>query len=363
MRKLRVHILTDGYPKVTPTDDGFIVKNCLIGSSFHWEERRQMRFSGEYEITDGRLINIISIEDYLVSVIASEMNPKAPLEFLKAHAVISRSWCVGKLMHQNADCSTEGKIRTADTIIGWNDTSDHEGFDICNDDHCQRYQGINSSPERAEVARLAVDQTAGLVLTTRDGTIADTRFSKHCGGHTELFSTCWQNEDKHYLHAFEDPFCDLSDMSATQREKFLASILNDYDIGTPFDHWVVDITKSDIRLYLLEKFGFDTGNVQSLVPIATGPSGRHKLIEIKAEHPLTLGKELFIRRALSDSHLYSSAFEIEDRGEVIRLHGKGWGHGVGLCQIGAARMAREGADYRQILTFYYPGAALRLSER
>lgn len=358
MRKLRVHILTDGYPEVVPNADGFIVKNSLIGSSFHWEERRQLHFSGDYEIINGRLINIISIEDYLVSVIASEMNPKGPLEFLKAHAVISRSWCVGKLLHHHSDSLSAGKIHTSDTIVGWNDTSDHQGFDICNDDHCQRYQGLSSTPERLKVARQAIAQTAGLILTAPDGTVADTRFSKHCGGHTELFSTCWQDEDKPYLRAFEDPFCDLSDMSATEREEFLASILNDYDIDTQFDHWRVEVSKSDIRRFIHEKFGFDTGRVQSVVAIATGPSGRHKLLKIKAEHPLTLGKELFIRRALSDSHLYSSAFQIEDRGDVLRLHGKGWGHGVGLCQIGAARMAREGADYRQILSFYYPGTSL-----
>lgn len=358
MRKLRVHILTDGNPEVVPIETGFIVKNSLIGSSFHWEERRELCFTGDYEILDGRLINIISVEDYLVSVIASEMNPKAPLEFLKAHAVISRSWCVGKLLHLHSDCSAVGKIHTSNTIIGWNDTSDHEGFDICNDDHCQRYQGLGSDRDRLEVARRAVEETKEMVLTSSDGTIADTRFSKHCSGHTELFSTCWHDEDKPYLQAFEDPFCDLSDMSAAERQYFLASILNDYDIDTQFDHWTVDVSKSDIRRFIREKFGFDTGRVHSVVAIATGPSGRHKLLKIEAEHPLTLGKELFIRRALSDSHLHSSAFQIEDRGEILRLHGKGWGHGVGLCQIGAARMAREGADFRQILSFYYPGTSL-----
>lgn len=353
MLKLRVHILTDNDPEVQKTAEGFIVGNALIGKDFHWQQNRPMTFSGNCEITPQGLINTIDIEDYLKSVIASEMNPEAPIEFLKAHAVISRSWAVGKVVG-NKNGATEGKSRRRGVIIGWEDTEDHQGFHICNDDHCQRYQGIPEDEKLKLTAEKAVRETEGLILTDRDGKVADARFSKHCGGHTELFSTCWQETDYHYLKAFLDPFCDLSDMKDSDRAPFLASILKDYDAETPFDSWVHEVSFDEIENNIRQKFNYNTGKVHGLKVLKQGPSGRIRETLIEAENPLILGKELYIRRALSPSHLYSSLFEIEEMENGLLLRGKGWGHGVGLCQIGAARMAREGADYRQILAFYYP---------
>ena len=355
---LRIHILTSGYPEVEKCPDGFILHNGLIGKDFHWHSKKRLHFRGEYEIFNDRLISTIDVEQYLCSVIASEMNPEAPAEFLKAHAVISRSWAMGKILGTHAALSPNESIHSSDTIIGFNDTGDHRDFHVCNDDHCQRYQGIPDDSNRKRVAEEAVEATRGLVLTDSDGNIADARFSKHCGGHTELFSTCWQENDPHYLKSFEDPFCDLSDMTETDRNAFLSTILNDYDLGTPFEVWSVELTREEIRKYIHEKFGHDTGKIQGLAPLQRGPSGRIKMLKIVADHPLTLGKELFIRRALSPSHLLSSDFQITETSQGFRLDGKGWGHGVGLCQIGAARMAKEGADFRQILNFYYPTATL-----
>ncbi|MCM1290695.1 MAG: SpoIID/LytB domain-containing protein [Prevotella sp.] len=361
--KLRVNILTKGYPEVEARDYGFDVRNAVIGEGFHWESVRELRFEGKYEIKGGQLFNIIDLEDYIKSVIASEMNPDSPEEFLKSHAVISRSWAYGKVKHAHSDNKETGKVRTSTTIVDWDDTSDHKGYDLCNDDHCQRYQGLNESPIRNEIAKKIVESTSGLILTDRNDCIVDARFSKHCGGHREIFSTCWQDEDLEYLPGEPDPFCDLSDLNESERSEFLTSILNKYDIDTPFEHWEVRITKSDVQQKIKDKLGYNTGKIFSISPMERGKSGRIKVLEINSENPLKIGKELMIRRIFSETHLYSSLFEIEDTGDEFRLSGKGWGHGVGLCQIGAARMAREGADFRQILQFYYPGTKLtNLSE-
>lgn len=352
--------MTEGNPEVKDRGESFIVENASIGSTFHWHHVKSLEFKGEYEIKDGRLYNLISLEDYLSSVISSEMNPEAPEEFLKAHSVISRSWAYGKLIKAHSNPCIDGKCRTTDTIIDWQDTNDHNDCDLCNNDHCQRYLGISKSPERYRHSEEIVASTHSEILVDKTGTVVDARFSKHCGGHTEEFSTCWQNRDFAYLRAQPDMFCDLSDMTDSERRTFLSKIFNPFDCGTPFECWEEDIDKKWLRENIKRKFGFETGEIRTIYPIEVSSSGRLKRLMIDSDNPLIIGKELMIRKALSDTHLYSSLFDIEDRGEVVHLVGKGWGHGVGLCQVGAARMAQEGADYGQILKYYFPETDIKL---
>lgn len=334
-----------------------------IGSDFHWRRTLQMRFPGALRMTAAGLVNSVDIETYLECVIASEMNPLAPKEFLKAHAIISRGWALGKVLGYHRE-DAAGKVRSDSVIIGWDDTSQHDhdrdSCHICNDDHCQRYQGFSSDPEAAEAAREAVRETEGVVLTAPDGSIVDARFSKCCGGHTELFSTCWQDEEQPCLEAFPDPYCDLSTMNPEDREKLMVTAFRDFDRETgDFYRWDRDVPGSLISRRIQELFGRDLGEILSLEPLRRGPSGRISLLRIQGtKGRLELGKELYIRRILSESHLLSSAFEAEPTERGFRLTGRGWGHGVGLCQTGAARMAFEGASAADILRFYFPGADL-----
>ena len=334
---------------------------------------------------DGQLtaVNHLPVEDYLLSVIASEMSAEAPLELLKAHAVISRSWVLR--MKQGLSSSEGGTLR-ADLpwerdYEKWYGGGSHRFYDVCADDHCQRYQGLTRLRGTAmEKARLAVSQTAGQVLVypakRPDGEkeICDTRFYKCCGGHTELFSTCWEEEDKPYLASVEDPYC------AQATPEILAQVLNDYDVATrDWYQWEERYSREEISRLIAQKSGYTIGTLQYIKPLETGPSGRHKRIALCGDQrSLIVGKELEIRRLLSLSHLKSSAFEvtyedadgkpvelkIDEEGNLqtdwsrLVLRGKGWGHGVGLCQIGAAVMASRGFDYKQILAFYYPGSRL-----
>ncbi|MBP5539370.1 MAG: SpoIID/LytB domain-containing protein, partial [Bacteroidales bacterium] len=322
-------------------------------------------------------------EDYLLSVIASEMSAEAPLELLKAHAVISRSWVLR--MKQGLSSSEGGALR-ADLpwerdYEKWYGGGSHRFYDVCADDHCQRYQGLTRLQGTAlEKARLAVSRTAGQVLVQPDNrpdtecVICDTRFYKCCGGRTELFSTCWEEEDKPYLASVEDPYC------AQATSEILAQVLNDYDVATrDWYQWEERCSREEISRLIAQKSGYDIGTLHYIKPLETGPSGRHKRIALCGDkRSLIVGKELEIRRLLSPSHLKSSAFEvsyedaagrpvelkIDEEGNLqtdwsrLVLRGKGWGHGVGLCQIGAAVMASQGFDYKQILAFYYPGSQL-----
>ena len=238
-----------------------------------------------------------------------------------------------------------------DSIIRWYDSEAHVGFDVCADDHCQRYQGITrqSNPQVVE----AIEATRGLVLTY-EGKICDARFSKCCGGMTEVFESCWENIRHPYLVAKEDPYCNTKD------KRILSQVLNNYDQETvDFYRWEVTYTTDKLSELVKRKSGIDFGRILDLVPMERGASGRIitlKIIGDKRTH--TVGKELEIRKWLSESHLYSSAFEVEKTADGFTLHGKGWGHGVGLCQIGAAVMGDQGIPYDEILTFYYPHAEL-----
>lgn len=352
--------MTSGKPRFREEGDTFILENQLIGRGFHWERAIRSILPGKVELTgdkDFPLINILDIEVYLQCVVGSEMNPDAPIEFLKAHAIISRSWAAGKVLkcHQ---MSNEGKRITDDEIKSWEDTADHIGFDVCSDDHCQRYQGIQPLSERA---RDAILSTSGMILTDTEGNLIDARFSKCCGGRTERFDTCWQDTNPPSLISREDPWCDLSDMSDPDREKLLRSVLKEYDRSTQGGHtWEANLTGEEIADFIRVKFGHDTGKILDLIPLERGASGRIKLMKFVGEKKsLTIGKELMIRKALSPSHLYSSWFDLTptEAGNFL-LSGHGWGHGVGLCQVGAARMATAGHSAEEILTFYYPGAQI-----
>lgn len=313
----------------------FILYDVVIGIDFHWQQKRTFKYAGglKFIVEGDRItaVNCIGMEDYLMSVISSEMKSSASIELLKAHAVISRSWL---------------KARLKDHKTG------HEHFDVCADDHCQRYQGLTMAVGD-DVCR-AIDRTWGQVLEY-GGDICDTRYSKCCGGRTELFSTCWEDVDLPYLQSVEGPFCDCENSS------ILSQVLNDYDLHTAdFHDWTVQYTTDELSELVRARTGIDFGTIVALEAVERGPSGRIKYLRITGTlREEVIGKELAIRKALSSSHLKSSAFEIEKSPDGFVLKGRGWGHGVGLCQIGAAAMAAQGYDYRQILSHYYVGAEIK----
>ena len=313
----------------------FILYDVVIGIDFHWQQKRTFKYAGglKFIVEGDRItaVNCIGMEDYLMSVISSEMKSSASIELLKAHAVISRSWLKARLKDHKAG---------------------HEHFDVCADDHCQRYQGLTMAVGD-DVCR-AIDRTWGQVLEY-GGDICDTRYSKCCGGRTELFSTCWEDVDLPYLQSVEDPFCDC------ENSYILSQVLNDYDLHTAdFHDWTVQYTTDELSELVRTRTGIDFGTIVALEAVERGPSGRIKYLRITGTlREEVIGKELAIRKALSSSHLKSSAFEIEKTPDGFVLKGRGWGHGVGLCQIGAAAMAAQGYDYRQILSHYYVGAEIK----
>ncbi len=312
-------------------EPSFVLHDVVIGIDFHWEQKRTLKFAGGLKfIVEGdkvRAVNLVGMEDYLLSVISSEMKSSASPELLKAHAVISRSWLMARMQDHSA----------------------HDNFDVCADDHCQRYQGLTMAV--GDNVRTAIDETWGQVLRYQ-GQLCDTRYSKCCGGKTELFSTCWEDIDYPYLQCVDDPWCDC------ENDEILSQVLNDYDQQTrDFHDWTVRYEPAELAALVRERTGIDFGEILALEDIERGPSGRIKYLRIVgSKRSEVIGKELKIRRALSPSHLKSSAFSVErDPAGAFVLRGRGWGHGVGLCQIGAAVMAARGHDYRQILQHYYPG--------
>lgn len=320
------------------SEASFVLHDVVIGIDFHWQQKRDLSFAGALKfIVEGdkiTAVNIVGMEDYLLSVISSEMKSSASVELLKAHAVISRSWVLARVEERQAGLP-----------------SPHKSYDVCADDHCQRYQGFAMAV--GDDVRKAIDQSWGQVLRY-DGQICDTRYSKCCGGRTEIFSTCWEDKDYPYLKSVEDPFCNC------ENSEILSQVLNDYDTQTvDFHDWTVRYTKKELSDLVRRRSGIDFGDIISMEPVEIGPSGRIKYLRINGTlRSEIIGKELNIRRALSESHLKSSAFVIREEAEEFVLEGKGWGHGVGLCQIGAAVMAAEGYDYRQILEHYYEGAEI-----
>lgn len=370
--------------------DAFELLNVTIGINFHWERKEDQRFMGALKIIveNEKLtgINVIHVEDYLTSVISSEMSATASLELLKAHAVISRSWLLAQI-HKNKAITVSQSLYSAFTqtdqeLIRWYDREDHTHFDVCADDHCQRYQGITRAS--TEMVRQAIAATRGQVLMW-EGNICDARFSKCCGGAFEEFQYCWEgikhpylskqrdsktgsglpdlrveSEADQWIRTSPEAFCNTKD------KKILSQVLNNYDQETTdFYRWKIEYKQDELSELILKRSGMDYGQILDLIPVERGTSGRLVKLKIRgSKRTMTIGKELEIRRTLSTSHLYSSAFVI-DKADIVDdvpgrfiLTGAGWGHGVGLCQIGAAVMGEQGYPYDTILLHYYIGATI-----
>ena len=341
-------------------DASFSLFDVTIGVNFHWERKETQVFSGTLRLVVEAdkivAINELPVERYLTSVISSEMSATASKEFLKAHAVISRSWLLAQMEKRkqldNGGGAFFSFIKKDDELIRWYDREDHTIFDVCADDHCQRYQGITKQSSPA--VEQAISETRGQILAYGDE-ICDARFSKCCGGETEEFQYCWEDTPKPYLVSFHDPYCNTND------KNILAQVLNDYDQETiDFYRWTVEYTQEELSELINRKLKDDFGIITDLIPVERGKSGRiWKLKIVGTKKTFSIGKELEIRRALSETHLLSSAFDVEKQGDRFILHGKGWGHGVGMCQIGAAVMGEQGKTYDEILLFYYRNAEIQ----
>lgn len=380
-------------PDKTAADTAFWLKNVTIGVNFHWERQEDQKFGGSLKfIVEGdklTAVNIIGVEDYLTSVISSEMSATASEELLKAHAVISRSWLLAQIEKNKEIAASKQNYsactQTDDELIKWYDREDHLNFDVCADDHCQRYQGLTRAS--TQKVRDAIDATWG-ELITYDGKICDARFSKCCGGVFEEFQNCWEpvrypylvkvrdsktnteipdltieSEAEKWIMSSPEAFCNTTDAG------ILSQVLNNYDQETVnFYRWKQEYGQEELRELILRRSGIDYGSIIDLIPVERGTSGRLiKLRIVGTKKSMTIGKELEIRRTLSTSHLYSSAFVVAKEGTVkgengadvparFILTGAGWGHGVGLCQIGAAVMGEQGYSYREILLHYYVNA-------
>jgi SpoIID/LytB domain protein len=382
-----------------PALESFLLKDVTIGVKFHWERKEKQRFTGALKLKKDKnksegsfriaAINILPIEKYLVSVISSEMSAKSSLQLLKAHAIVSRSWFLAQIEKSKSikkgKTDYDSSFMSETEYIKWYDREDHTLFDVCADDHCQRYQGITKV--FTNVAREAVEQTKGIVLMSEEK-ICDTRYHKACGGITESFENVWEPITYPYLRSvidykFEPDSYNL-DFSIeknaekwirsnppaycnTNEKRILAQVLLDYDQETTdFYRWKVEYSQKEISSIINKKSGIDFGEILDLIPIERGASSR--LIKLKIvgkKKSLIIGKELEIRRTLSPSHLYSSAFVVEKKDiqneipQKFILIGAGWGHGVGLCQLGAAVMAARGHLFDEILLHYFRGAELK----
>jgi SpoIID/LytB domain protein len=372
--------------------ESFLINDVTIGVRFHWQRKEKQRFQGTLKLLkdDDKIcvINIIPVEKYLTSVVSSEMNAKSSLQMLKSLAVVSRSWLLAQIeKSKSIKKKKEGYssvLQTEKEYIRWYDREEHELFDVCADDHCQRYQGITKISTQS--ARKAVAETSGLVLTFNNE-ICDARFSKSCGGLTESFHNVWEPVVHEYLssivdYKFEPENYNLNfsfeknaekwikgDPPAycnTRDEKILSQVLIDYDLETTdFFRWKIEYSQDEIAALISKNSGSDFGEIIDLIPLERGDSSR--LIRLKvvgSKKELIIGKELEIRRLLSLTHLYSSALVIEKQnidnnipGKFV-IYGAGWGHGVGLCQIGAAVMAEKGHSFDEILLHYFHNAGL-----
>ncbi len=331
--KIKVGILTAPKIEYEQREHTFLLKNVRIGIGFHWDRFEDQEFAGELEIrnnADGTqtAINTLDLEEYLCSVISSEMNANSPMELLKAHAVISRSWAMRAIEKPN-----------------------HTGYHVCGDDHCQRYEGLRRMNERAVQA---VRETAGQVLLYGDE-VCDCRYYKCCGGKSEVWRTCWEDIDVPYIQSVECPYCGR--VSA----KTLRLVLNDYDRETKdFHDWKVTYSDDEMDAIVNTKHP-GIGHVTAIEPLHRGVSRRiDRLRIVGTQRTETIGKELNIRYALSRKCLYSSWFDVKHENGQWTLTGHGWGHGAGLCQIGAAQMAEEGFSYEQILSYYYHNTQLKI---
>ncbi len=363
--------------KLTPSDPAscaFALDNVTIGIGFHWERKERQVFRGAFRLVKRAsgltVINDVSLEDYVTSVISSEMSASCPLELLKAHAVISRSWLWFPKANPVPTVRAPSASLDSHEVLRWYGREAHPDFDVCADDHCQRYQGITKafSPAASE----AVRATAGEFLRY-NGAICDARFSKCCGGITERYATAWEDENIPYLESVSDgpsqsrgdsfdkwirsnppAYCNTDD------SELLSRVLPGFDQETrDFYRWRIAYTAEELADLIRSGLGTDLGPIRDLDALARGPSGRIYRLKVIGERDyIIIGKELEIRRALSRTHLYSSAFVVDKEPDRFVLTGAGWGHGVGLCQIGAAAMANEGKSYREILQHYYRGTTV-----
>ncbi len=363
----------------------FTIPQVKIGIGFHWQQNQEQTFYGDILLLSAgvesfHLINIVALEEYLASVISSEMSAQAHPEFLKAQAVAARSWLMAMLEKKKTPRKTRRTKNKNETIV-WQDVNDHELFDVCADDHCQRYQGITKIISAS--VNKAIEETQGLFLTS-DGKVCDARYYKCCGGQTEIFSTAWEDISLPYLQSVtcnsvaRRPLSSEDDAQEwlaakppaychTQDVEILKKILPAFDRQTAdFYRWQVIYKREELEKIIREKSGIDFGQLQNIEPLARGKSGRiYKLKIVGAKNTIIVGKELEIRRWLSPTHLLSSAFSVsieKNNDNVISrfiFHGGGWGHGVGLCQIGAAVMAEQGHSAADILAHYFPGATLQ----
>ena len=375
------------------TTDTFLIRNVTIGVKFHWERKEKQRFAGLLKLKKDNekivIINILPIERYLTSVISSEMSAKSSLQLLKAHAIVSRSWLLAQIEKskslKKAKLKYTSSFESADEHIKWYDREDHELFDVCADDHCQRYQGVTKI--FTEIARNAVTQTRGIVLMS-DNKICDARYSKSCGGISESFENVWEPIKYDYLTTINDyKFppenfnTDFSDernairwikgnpasYCNTTDKKILSQVLLDFDQETTdFFRWKIIYTQAELSEIIKAKSEMDFGSIIDLVPVERGKSSRlTKLKIVGTDKTMIVGKELEIRKFLSKSHLYSSAIVIEKSDiqsgipQKFEIYGAGWGHGVGLCQIGAAVMAERGHEFDEILLHYFRHAELK----
>lgn len=378
----------------TPEDfeiESFLLRDVTIGKQFHWERKENQRFRGSLKIIKEKniltAINILPLEEYLISVVSSEMSPNSSIELLKAHAIVSRGWLLAQLdkKNQNKKSKAVNEIISESEILRWYDRDEHINYDFCADDHCQRYQGVTKIIN--DNALSAVELTRGLVLIY-DNKICDARYSKCCGGITESFENVWEPIKHHYLSSVTDykfepdgidydltnnklaeqwikttpnAYCNTND------PRILAQILVDFDRPTNnFFRWKVEYSQEELSEIIKSKSGIDFGNIKDLIPLQRGFSGRIiKLKIIGEKKELTFGKELEIRKILSNTHLYSSAFLVEKENinngipQKFILLGAGWGHGVGLCQIGAAVMGEIGYKFDEILIHYFRGAKIQ----
>lgn len=365
----------------------FELQAVTIGVDFHWQRQEDQRFKGSLNLVAGKegivIINQVDVEEYLASVISSEMSATASEELLKAHAVISRSWLLAQIEKNfslsGSQVKYQSSYRSQDELIRWYDHEDHTLFDVCADDHCQRYQGTTRAT--TPIVNKVIHETRGEILTDGES-ICDARFSKCCGGVTEQFEHCWEPVPHSYLTALRDSqekatYPDLTNDPEAEKwiriapeaycnttdKLILDQVLNNYDQETTdFYRWEVAYTQKELSELIHRKSGMDFGDILDLIPIRRGTSGRiEKLKIVGTRRTYTIGKELEIRRTLSETHLYSSAFIINredfryDIPQRFVLTGAGWGHGVGLCQIGAAVMSTQGFTYREILSHYFAG--------
>ncbi len=381
------------FEPVSFKNDSFLLRDVVIGVKFHWERKENQRFLGSLKFIkeNGKItaVNLVPIESYLTSVISSEMSATSSAELLKAHSIISRSWLLAqieksKTLHEENEHYTSF-FSNEDEIVKWYDREDHKYYDVCADDHCQRYQGITKA--HTETVKTAIEATRGIALTYNDK-VCDARFSKSCGGISESFENVWEPVKHPYLSAVTDykyeqvdyntdfseennadkwirsnppAFCNTTD------KKILSQVLLDYDqTTTDFYRWKVTYSQEEISKLIKEKSGIDFGQIADLIPGERGYSARLISLKIVGTNKiLTLGKELEIRKTLSKSHLYSSAFIVEKGPskdgipESFTLIGAGWGHGVGLCQIGAAVMGEKGYKFDEILLHYFKHTVLK----